>query len=236
MPSDTALVAVKRREAKAELVEHRPFPIGHDTRPLNAEQIEALLTSPCEWTQSIPSFLFRNIALQPGGGCYSDLKEVAEREFLSAPFGEETFPFTQFADFLEVAYRSGLLTKNYIAPNGDIHSRIRVAMYEISPNAHELLARHTSAEIEGRAASVPTISEADTSHVREQLSPVIEYLNAHGPSVRDTMLEALTLSTPDGELDAQLERYEALIDQGIELRLLSQQENKLGAYILSVLE
>jgi hypothetical protein len=235
MNSRTALVAVTReKQATAELVAHQPFPIGRDTRPLHAEQCEALLTATCEWTESIPSFLFRNIALRDGGGCYSQLKEIAQQEFHSTTSGQGTFPATQFADFLEAAYRSGLLTKNFISPNGDIYSPDRVAMYEISPSAHAILAQHISTDIEARAATVPTIAEIDISHLREELAPILEHLHQRGPSVRDSMIDILTRSASDDEVQTQWDRFEDLIDQGIEQKILSQEESKLGASVLSI--
>lgn len=235
MSERTALVTVNReRTASAEMVAHMPFPVGRDTRPLHPEQSEALLTSSCEWTDSIPSFTFRNIALREGGGTYQQLKHVAEREFLSGSFGGGTFPTCQFADFLETGYRSGLLTKNVVSPNGDIQSPDRITLYEISPHAQELLAQHIPAAVEARAESVPTPSAADTAQLQEHLAPVLEYIRERGPSVRDSMLESLTSSVSNDEVQDAWDRLEDLIDQGIAQGLLTQEENKLGAYVVSL--
>ena len=235
MTGRTALVPVTReQQAKAELVAHQPFPIGRDTRPLHNEQSEALLTATCEWTDSIPSFLFRNIALQDAGSCFSQLKDIAQREFYSATSGGGAFPVAQFADFLEAAYRSGLLAKNFISPSGDIYSPDRIAMYEISPSAHALLANHNSANIEVRIATAPTMSEIEIHDLREQLAPVLDHLQQRGPSVRDTMLDTLTRAASDDEVQTQWDRFEDLIDQGISQGILSQQEDKLGAFVLAI--
>ena len=235
MNSRTTLVEVTRaKQANAERVAHQPFPIGRDTRPLHVEQAQALLMTGCEWTSSPPSFLFRHTALQDGGACYTQLKENAEREFFSANPEEPAFPTFRFADFLEAAYRSGLLTKNFTSPNGDIYSPDRVVMYEIAPSAHALLAQHIPAEIEARIEATPSISEIDNSRVREQLTPVVEYLREHGPSVRDTMLDALTRSSSDDEVQAEWDRLEDTIDEGIKVGILSQEENSLGAFLLTI--
>ena len=235
MTGRPALVAVNReKHAVAALVAHQPFPTGLDTRPLHAEQSEALLTGPSAWTTSIPSFLFQHIARRDGGACFTELKEIAEREFFANNPEESAFPVFRLADFLEAAYRAGLIAKNFIAPNGDIYSPNRMVMYEIAPEAQSLLAHYAPAEVETKAETRPTLPDLDTSRIRERLSPVIEHLTARGPSVRDMMLDALTQSTPDETVQREWDRLEEIIDEGIRAGILSQEENTIGAHILTL--
>ena len=235
MVDHSALVAVKREtQASAVRVAHQPLPIGLDTRPFRADHCADLLTAPCEWTNSAPSFLFRNIALRDGGASYTQLKEIAEQELLSSNPHETTFPVSRFADFLESAYRLGLLAKNYISPSGDIYSSERVVKYEISPSAQALLAQHAPAEVAHKAETTPAAPEVDTSLVRARLEPVIGYLTDHGPTIRDTMVDVLTQSESDDNLDAAWQRLEELIDEGIVSGIIDREEDRLGAQVLSL--
>ncbi len=236
MTGRSALVAVTReKQANAALVAHQPFPIGLDTRPLHLEQSEALLTSPCMWTTSIPSFLFRHIAQQDGGASFGQLKESAEREFLTDNPDEVTFPVFRLADFLESAYRCGLLAKNFVSPNGDEYSPHRLVLYDITPSAQALLAHHAPLDIERKANTIPVLPDADIHSARENIAPVFDYLKKRGPSVRDTMLDNLTRALPDDVVQAHWDRLEDAIDQGIKLGMISQEEDRLGAYVLSIL-
>jgi hypothetical protein len=235
MPSHQAPVAVSReKHASAALAAHQPFPVGLDSRPLLLEQSEALLTSPCDWTTSVPSFLFREIAQRDGGACFTELKQSAERDFLSDHPDERAFPVFRLADFLEVAYRSGLLAKNFVAPNGDIYSPHRILMYEIASDARALLAHHAPVDIERKADVVPALTEIETRHAREQLAPVLDYLTEHGSSVRDTMLDTLTCEASNDTVQAEWDRLEDAIEQGIQLGIISQEENRLGAQVLRI--
>lgn len=235
MTGRQALVPVSReRHTSAVLEAHQPFPVGLDTRPFNHEYSEALLTSPCDWTTSVPSFLFRHIAQRDGGTCFTELKESAEREFRSDNPAEFGFPVFRLADFLNDAYRSGLLAKNFIAPNGDIYSKDRILRYEIAPDAQALLAYHAPADIDRKAEIVPALTDADTRHAREHLAPVLAYLTEHGSSVRDTMLDTLTCEASNDTVQAEWDRLEDAIEQGIQLGIISQEEDRLGAKILSL--
>lgn len=237
MTGRQALGAVNReKHAVAELVAHQPFPTGLDTRPLNVEQSEALLTAASDWTASVPSFLFKHIARRDGGACFTELKGIAEREFLSANPEECAFPVFRLADFLEAAYRSGLIAKNFIAPNGDIYSPNRMVMYEIAPEAQSLLAHYAPTEVETRAETPPTAPVLDTTRIRERLSPIIEHLTERGPSVRDMMLDTLTESAPDETVQTEWDRLEEIIDEGIRAGILAQEENPIGAHILSLVD
>jgi hypothetical protein len=140
----------------------------------------------------------------------------------------------QFSDFLEQGYRSGLLVKNHLSPNGDIYSQERVVMFEIAFNAQPLLARYTPGEIEKRADDIPSVSEVDTQHLRERLAPVLEYLSQRGPHLRDTMLEELTQDASDDTVQDRWDSFEDLIDQGIEAAILSQETNRLGGKVVSL--
>jgi hypothetical protein len=235
MTGRQALVEVTReKHATAVLAAHQPFPVGLDTRPFNIEQSEALLTSPCDWTKSVPSFLFRHIAQRDGGACFTELKQNAEREFLSNNPTEWGFPVFRLADFLESAYRCGLLAKNFIAPNGDIYSPHRTLMYEIASDAQALLAQYAPAEIDKRADTIPSLPEAGRAHAPAQLEPVVDYLKEHGPSVRDTMLDTLTRSASDDTVQTAWDHLEDAIDEGLKLGILSQREDRLGARVLSI--
>jgi len=235
MVDQSAFAAVKREtQASAVRVAHQPLPIGLDTRPFRADHCADLLTAPCEWTNSAPSFIFRNIALRDGGASYTQLKEIAEREYLSSNPHERTFPVERFASFLESAYRLGLLSMNFISPNGDIYSRERIVKYEISPYAQALLAQHAPAEVAHRAETTPAAPEVDTTLVRARLEPVIGYLTEHGATIRDTMVDALTQSESDDNLDAAWQRLEELIDEGIASGIIAREEDRLGAQVLSL--
>jgi hypothetical protein len=235
MTGGPALVHVNpERRATTEVAAHQPLPIGPDTRPLNTSLCEALLGSRCEWTNSATSFLFRNIALHRGGASFPQLRAIAEREYHSNKPDSGAFPVRQFSEFLEEGYRSGLLVKNYLSPNGDIYSPERIVMFEIALNAQELLARYTPAEIEKRADDIPSVSEVDTQHLRERLTPVIEYLSQNGPHVRDTMLEDLTRNASDDTVEEMWGSLEDLIDQGIEAGILSQEGNRLGGKVVTL--
>lgn len=237
MTGRSALVAVTReKQASAVLAAHQPFPTGLDTRPLNHEHCEALLTSPCDWTKSVPSFLFRHIAQRNGGACFTELKEHAAKEFLSDNPTECAFPVFRLAEFLEEGYRSGLLSKHWIAPNGDIYSPHRILNYEIASEAQALLAHHAPAEIARKAETVPALTDADTRLAREQLAPVLAYLTEHGSSVRDIMLDNLTSEASNDTVQTEWDRLEDAIEQGIQLGIISQEENKLGAKVLYVAE
>jgi hypothetical protein len=107
-------------------------------------------------------------------------------------------------------------------------------MYEIAPEAQSLLAHYIPAEIEKRAETPPTLPELDTSLIRERLSPIIDHLKERGPSVRDTMLNTLTQSASDETVQTEWDRLEDVIDEGIRAGILSQDENTLGAHILSL--
>ena len=235
MTGRSALVTVTReKQASAVLAAHQPFPVGLDARPFNHEHSEALLTSPCDWTKSVPSFLFRHIAQRDGGACFRELKENAEREFSSDNPGECGFPVFRLADFLETAYRSGLLARHFIAPNGDIYSQDRIVRYEIASGAQALLAYHAPADIARKADIVPALNETDTRHARDQLAPVLAYLTEHGSSVRDIMLDNLTSEASNDAVQAEWDRLEDAIEQGIRLGIISQEENRLGAKMLSM--
>jgi hypothetical protein len=235
MTNSPALVAVNReKQATAKLVAHKPLPFGIDTRPLHIERSTELLTSPSEWTKSLPSFLFRHIAQRDGGACFTQLKQLAEQEYVADHPDEWSFPVFRLAEFLEAGYRSGLLAKNFTSPKGDIYSPQRVVMYEITSDAQALLAHHAPADIEKKADKTPSISDSDTSHAQEDLAPVLDYLKAHGPSVRDTMLDKLTQAASDDAVQSVWERLEDLIDEGVTLGLLLQEEDRLGAYIVSL--
>lgn len=235
MTGRPALVEVTRKQHASEaLAAHQPFPVGLDTRPLYIEQSEALLTSPCDWTKSVASFLFRHIAQRDGGACFTELKQNAEREFLSDNPDEWAFPVFRLADFLESAYRCGLLAKNFLAPNGDIYSPHRILKYEIASDAQALLAQYAPAEIDKRADTIPSLPEAGRVHAPEQLEPVVDYLKEHGPTVRDTMLDTLTRSASDDTVQTAWDLLEDAIDEGLKLGILSQREDRLGARILSI--
>ena len=235
MTGRSSLVAVTReKQASAVLAAHEPFPVGLDTRPLNHEHSEALLTSPRDWTKSVSSLLFRHIAQRDGGACFTELKEHAAKEFLSSNPTECAFPVFLLADFLEEAYRSGLLSKHWIAPNGDIYSPHRMLRYEIAPDAQALLAHHAPADIARKAEIVPALTDVDTRHAREQIAPVLAYLAEHGSSVRDIMLDNLTSEASNDTVQAEWDRLEDAIEQGIRLGIISQEENRLGAKMLSM--
>jgi hypothetical protein len=48
------------------------------------------------------------------------------------------------------------------------------------------------------------------------------------------MLDTLTRAASDDEVQTQWDRFEDLIDQGISQGILSQQEDKLGAFVLAI--
>lgn len=235
MTGRQALVEVSREEhASVARAAHQPFPFGLDTRPLDVEESEALLTSSCDWTNSVSSFLYRHIAQRDGGASFTMLKESAQQDFLAGNLDGWSFSVFRLADFLEAAYRSGLLAKNSIAPNGDIYSPDRTLMYEIAPEAQALLARHTPNDVEKRADAIPSLPEVKPLCVPEQLEPVVTYLRERGPTAREDIVETLTQSASDDTVVAECDRLDDAIDEGIRLGILSQAQDRLGARVISI--